>query len=78
MLAALSRVRNSTSGSASMRSNRAPRLSCLGGTVNRTHTHTAGNRIVIAYGRDATDVAFVTQFGALTLDSLKVVVEQVA
>ncbi len=47
-------------------------------TFDGTHTYTAGNRIVIAYGRDATDVAFVTQFGALTLDSLKVVVEQVA
>ena len=45
-------------------------------TFDGTHTHTAGNRIVIAYGRDATDVAFVTQFGPLTLNSLKVVVEQ--
>ncbi len=47
-------------------------------TFDATHTHTAGNRIIIAYGRDATDVAFVTQFGALTVDRLKVVVEQAA
>ena len=46
-------------------------------TFDGTHPHTAGNRIVIAYGRDATDVAFVTQFGPLTLNSLNVVVEQV-
>ena len=34
--------------------------------------HTAGNRIAIGYGRDATDVAFVTQFGPLALTSLVV------
>lgn len=34
--------------------------------------HTDGNRIAIAYGRDATDVAFVTQFGPLALSSLEV------
>ena len=33
---------------------------------------TDGNRIAIAYGRDATDVAFVTQFGPLALTSLVV------
>lgn len=33
---------------------------------------TVGNRIAIAYGRDATDVAFVTQFGPLALTSLVV------
>ncbi len=43
-------------------------------TFDGTHTHTAGNRIIIAYGRDATDVAFVTQFGPLTVNSLRVVV----
>lgn len=41
-----------------------------------THDQTAGNRIVIAYGRDATDVAFVTQFGPLKIDSLQVTVTQ--
>jgi len=43
-----------------------------------THPQTAGNRIVIAYGRDATDVAFVTQFGALAIHSLTVRVERVS
>ena len=33
---------------------------------------TVGNRIAIGYGRDATDVAFVTQFGPLALTSLTV------
>ena len=37
---------------------------------------TLGNRIAIAYGRDATDVAFVTQFGPLTLKSLRVSVSR--
>jgi transglutaminase-like putative cysteine protease len=40
-----------------------------------THEHTSGNRIAIAYGRDATDVAFVTQFGPLTLERLTVTVQ---
>jgi transglutaminase-like putative cysteine protease len=33
---------------------------------------TAGNRIAMAYGRDATDVAFVTQFGPLAMTGLAV------
>ena len=33
---------------------------------------TTGNRLAIAYGRDATDVALVTQFGPLNLQNLKV------
>jgi transglutaminase-like putative cysteine protease len=37
-----------------------------------TEKATSGNRITIAYGRDATDVALVTQFGPLTLERLKV------
>lgn len=37
-----------------------------------THDYTAGNRIAIAFGRDATDVAFVTQFAPLDLQQLKV------
>ena len=36
---------------------------------------TDGNRIAMAYGRDATDVAFVTQFGPLALTSLVVSVK---
>ncbi len=39
---------------------------------------TTGNRIAIAYGRDATDVAFVTQFGPLVLGSLSVSVTPAA
>ena len=37
-----------------------------------TNARTNGNRIAMAYGRDATDVAFVTQFGPLALTSLVV------
>ena len=37
-----------------------------------TSERTTGNRIAMAYGRDATDVAFVTQFGCLELSSLNV------
>lgn len=37
-----------------------------------TEEKTTGHRIAIAYGRDATDVAIVTQFGPLKIDSLKV------
>ncbi len=37
-----------------------------------SQARTTGNRIAIAYGRDATDVAFVTQFGLLMLTSLVV------
>jgi transglutaminase-like putative cysteine protease len=49
----------------------------LGGrwfTFDGTHERTLGNRIAIAYGRDATDVAFVTHFGPLTLTRLEVAV----
>ena len=49
----------------------------LGGrwfTFDGTHERTLGNRIAIAYGRDATDVAFVTHFGPLTLTRLEVTV----
>jgi len=38
---------------------------------------TTGGRIVIAYGRDATDVALITQFGSSELLNMKVWVEQV-
>lgn len=43
-----------------------------------TSERTSGNRIAIAYGRDATDVAFVTQFGPLTLSSLAISVTPAA
>lgn len=38
--------------------------------------HTTGGRIVLAYGRDATDVAFITQFGSSVLLSMDVKVEE--
>jgi transglutaminase-like putative cysteine protease len=41
-----------------------------------TQEQTTGNRITMAYGRDATDVALVTQFGPLEITSLQVKVER--
>ena len=38
---------------------------------------TTGGRIVLAYGRDANDVAFITQFGNVNLISMNVRVEEV-
>lgn len=38
---------------------------------------TTGGRIVLAYGRDANDVAFITQFGNVNLLSMNVTVEEV-
>ena len=38
---------------------------------------TTGGRIVLAYGRDANDVAFITQFGNVNLLSMNVIVEEV-
>jgi hypothetical protein len=37
----------------------------------------SGNRIVIAYGRDATDVALATMFGTFTMQSMEVTVTSV-
>ena len=37
-----------------------------------THLEPRGNRIVIAYGRDAADVALATQFGLMNLTEMKV------
>ncbi|MCX6213508.1 transglutaminase family protein [Spirosoma sp.] len=44
-------------------------------TFDATQVRPLGNRITVAYGRDAADVAFTTQFGAMTLDEMKVWVE---
>jgi transglutaminase-like putative cysteine protease len=44
-------------------------------TFDPTQKESRGNRIAIAYGRDAADVALATQFGSLTLDRLTVWVE---
>nr|WP_293834803.1 transglutaminase family protein [uncultured Arsenicibacter sp.] len=41
-------------------------------TFDATQAVPKGNRISVAYGRDAADVAFVTQFGPMTLDNMEV------
>jgi transglutaminase-like putative cysteine protease len=45
-------------------------------TFDGTQDEPRGNRVAIAYGRDAADVALVTQFGALQLTSMKVEVSE--
>lgn len=50
----------------------------LGGrwyTFDATQTHPKGNRVVLAYGRDAADVALATQFGTMELVTMYVNVE---
>ncbi len=46
-------------------------------TFDATQSAPRGNRITIAYGRDAADVALATQFGPLTLNSMTVWVKAV-
>ncbi|HEY9659101.1 MAG TPA: transglutaminase family protein [Allocoleopsis sp.] len=46
-------------------------------TFDATQPQPRGNRITIAYGRDATDVALSTQFGAMNLLDMKVWVDAV-
>ena len=41
-------------------------------TFDATQPQPKGNRVVIAYGRDASDVAFVTQFGSTVLEKMEV------
>lgn len=41
-------------------------------TFDATQSHPKGNRVAIAFGRDATDVAMVTQFGPLVLEQMHV------
>ncbi len=43
-------------------------------TFDATQREPRGNRVTIAYGRDAADVAFVTQFGPVELESMYVYV----
>jgi transglutaminase-like putative cysteine protease len=43
--------------------------------LDATKSEPRGNRIAIAYGRDAADVALVTQFGLLTLTEMNVWVQ---
>jgi transglutaminase-like putative cysteine protease len=46
-------------------------------TFDATQPQPRGNRIAIAYGRDAADVALTTQFGSLTLTSMEVWVKPI-
>jgi transglutaminase-like putative cysteine protease len=47
-------------------------------TFDATQSEPRGNRVAIAYGRDAADVALATQFGPLTLTEINVWVEAVS
>jgi transglutaminase-like putative cysteine protease len=52
----------------------------LGGrwyTFDARHNHPRIGRILMARGRDATDVAIVTSFGVCTLAEFKVITEEV-
>jgi len=44
-------------------------------TFDATQPEPRGNRITIAYGRDAADVALANQFGPLTLTDMQVWVQ---
>lgn len=44
-------------------------------TFDATQPHATGGRVVLAYGRDAADVAFISNYGALTTVAMKVWVE---
>ena len=46
-------------------------------TFDATQKEARGGRIAIAYGRDAADVALITEFGELTTDRMRVWVEKV-
>jgi transglutaminase-like putative cysteine protease len=53
----------------------------LGGkwyTFDATQAAPKGNRVVLAHGRDAADVALATQFGEMQLASMYVAVEEVS
>ena len=45
-------------------------------TFDATETVTRGNRIVVAYGRDAADVALATMFGNFTMQNMWVTVTE--
>jgi transglutaminase-like putative cysteine protease len=47
-------------------------------TFDATQTKPRGGRIAVAYGRDAADVAFLTEFGPLKLESTKSWVKRLA
>ncbi|MEY4483736.1 MAG: hypothetical protein RL693_1188, partial [Verrucomicrobiota bacterium] len=46
-------------------------------TFDATQKVVSGNRIVLAYGRDAADVALATMFGGFTMQNMKVSVTAV-
>jgi transglutaminase-like putative cysteine protease len=46
-------------------------------TFDAIQERTTGGRIILAHGRDASDVAFITQFGDLNLVSMNVKVEEI-
>ncbi len=46
-------------------------------TFDATQDRPKGGRVVVAYGRDAADVGFITQWGPATLEEMSVSVEQV-
>ena len=46
-------------------------------TFDGTQAEPRGGRIVVAYGRDAADVAFLSNYGPLEMGEMKVTVEQV-
>jgi len=46
-------------------------------TFDATQDATSGGRIVVAYGRDAADVALATMFGNFTMQSMRVTVTEV-
>lgn len=45
-------------------------------TFDATQAHPKGGRIVVAYGRDAADVAFVSNYGPLEMGDMQVTVER--
>ena len=45
-------------------------------TFDATQPEPRGGRIAIAYGRDAADVALITEFGPLTIENMHVSVEK--
>jgi transglutaminase-like putative cysteine protease len=47
-------------------------------TFDATENVSRGNRIVVAYGRDAADVALATMFGSFKMTSMKVTVTPVS
>ena len=45
-------------------------------TFDATQSEPRGGRIVLAYGRDAADVAFISNYGPLEMGEMKVTVER--